>query len=120
MSKKILIIDDSQAQRKLVRISLERGGYDIVEAENGAQGLELLSPDLKLIVCDVNMPVMDGAEFVKKLRASDPYQFLPIIMLTTESQTSIKETLMSQGVRAWLTKPFNMEQLLTAVSRLVV
>ncbi len=120
MSNKILIIDDSPAQRKLVRITLEESGYEVLEAENGAQGLELLSPDLKLIVCDVNMPVMDGVEFVGKIKTLDAYQFLPIVMLTTESQSAMKEKLVAQGIRAWITKPFSMEQLLTSVSRLIL
>ncbi|GBF38729.1 response regulator [Leptospira johnsonii] len=120
MSKKILIIDDSPAQRKLVKVTLESKGYEVLEAENGAQGLELLNPDLKLVVCDVNMPIMDGVEFVEKLKSTGNYQFLPIVMLTTESQTAMKDKLVAQGIRAWITKPFSMDQLLSSVSKLVV
>lgn len=120
MSKKILIVDDSPAQRKLVKVTLESKGYEVLEAENGAQGLELLSNDLKLVVCDVNMPIMDGVEFVEKVKSSGNYQFLPIVMLTTESQTAMKEKLVAQGIRAWITKPFSMDQLLSSVSKLVV
>lgn len=120
MSKNILIIDDSVAQRKVVRLALESKGYQIIEAENGQEGLSKLSPDLNLIVCDVNMPVMDGIEFVTQIKQNPDYKFLPIIMLTTESQEAMREKGMELGVRAWLNKPFSMEQLLDATTRLML
>lgn len=120
MSKSILIIDDSAAQRKVVRLALESKGYQIIEAENGQEGLDKLSVDLSLIVCDVNMPIMDGLEFVTQIKQKPDYKFLPIIMLTTESQEAMREKGMELGVRAWLNKPFSMEQLLDATTRLIL
>ncbi|MBW7856886.1 MAG: response regulator [Leptonema sp. (in: Bacteria)] len=120
MSKNILIIDDSAAQRKVVRLALESKGYQIIEAENGQEGLNKLTSDLNLIVCDVNMPVMDGIEFVTQIKQNPDYKFLPIIMLTTESQEAMREKGMELGVRAWLNKPFSMEQLLDATNRLML
>ncbi|KAB2932635.1 MAG: response regulator [Leptonema illini] len=120
MAKNILIIDDSAAQRKVVRLALESKGYQIFEATDGQDALQRLSPDLHLIVCDVNMPIMDGLEFVRQIKANEQYKFLPIIMLTTESQEAMREQGMELGVRAWLNKPFSMEQLLDAVARLML
>ncbi len=120
MAKNILIIDDSAAQRKVVRLALESKGYQIFEATDGQDALQKLNPDLHLIVCDVNMPVMDGLEFVTQIKANEQYKFLPIIMLTTESQEAMREKGMELGVRAWLNKPFSMEQLLDAVGRLML
>lgn len=120
MAKNILIIDDSAAQRKVVRLALESKGYQIFEATDGQDALSKLNPDLHLIVCDVNMPVMDGLEFVRQIKANEQYKFLPIIMLTTESQEAMREQGMELGVRAWLNKPFSMEQLLDAVGRLML
>lgn len=120
MSKSILIIDDSAAQRKVVRLALESKGYQIIEAENGQEGLDKLNVDLNLIVCDVNMPIMDGLEFVTQIKQKPDYKFLPIIMLTTESQEAMREKGMELGVRAWLNKPFSMEQLLDATTRLIL
>jgi len=118
MSKNILVIDDSGAQRKVVRLALESGKYNVREAEDGKDALSKLAPDLHLIICDVNMPVMDGLTFVKEIKALPDYKSLPIIMLTTESQEEMREKGMELGVRAWLNKPFSMEQLLGAVERL--
>ena len=91
MSKKILIIDDSAVFRKVVSMNLKHAGYEVVEAIDGIDALEkLVSAKPNLIVCDVNMPNMDGLTFVSKVRADENNRFLPIIMLTTESQEEKK------------------------------
>lgn len=120
MAKNILIVDDSAAQRKVVRLALESKGYQIIEATDGQDALSKLNSDLHLIVCDVNMPVMDGLEFVRQMKLNEQHKFLPIIMLTTESQEAMREKGMELGARAWLNKPFSMEQLLDAVARLML
>lgn len=79
MSKSILIIDDSAAQRKVVRLALESKGYQIIEAENGQEGLDKLNVDLNLIVCDVNMPIMDGLEFVTQIKQKPDYKFCRLL-----------------------------------------
>ena len=93
---------------------------EVVEAVDGVDALAKL-PTVKpnLIVCDVNMPNMDGLSFVAKVRADEENRFIPIIMLTTESQEEKKRKGMEAGARAWLVKPFAPEQLLTAISKLI-
>lgn len=121
MSKKVMIVDDSDAQRQVVKLNLSRAGYDVLEAVDGKQALDVLKNEDKvnLIISDVNMPVMNGIEFVQALRQDEKFKFTPIIMLTTESQEELKMEGMAAGVKAWLVKPFKVEQLLDAVSRLI-
>jgi two-component system chemotaxis response regulator CheY len=120
LSKKILIIDDSAVFRKVVSMNLKHAGYEVVEAVDGMDALSKL-PTVKpnLIVCDVNMPNMDGLTFVSKVRADENNRFIPIIMLTTESQEEKKKKGMEAGAKAWLVKPFAPEQLLSAISKLI-
>jgi two-component system chemotaxis response regulator CheY len=120
LSKKILIIDDSAVFRKVVSMNLKHAGYEVVEAIDGMDALSKLSvAKPNLIVCDVNMPNMDGLTFVSKVRADENNRFIPIIMLTTESQEEKKKKGMEAGAKAWLVKPFAPEQLLSAISKLI-
>lgn len=115
-----MIIDDSAVFRKVVSMNLKHAGYEIIEAVDGADALNKLNTEKpNLIVCDVNMPNMDGLTFVTKVRADENYRFIPIIMLTTESQEEKKRKGMEAGAKAWLVKPFSPEQLLSAVAKLI-
>jgi len=121
MGKHILIIDDSASIRQVVKINLSAAGYSISEAVDGKDALtkiEAQKPDL--IISDINMPNMDGLTFVRKVKENPEFKFIPIIMLTTESQEEKKMEGMSIGVKAWLVKPFKPDQLMTAISRLLV
>lgn len=121
MPKRIMIIDDSASLRQVVSIALEDAGYEVVEAENGKSALALLKEDkVNLVICDVNMPVMDGITFVKKVKEIPNYRFLPIIMLTTESSENRKLEGQEAGAKAWVVKPFKPEQMLEAVSKLIM
>lgn len=121
MAKKILIVDDSASLRQVVNIALSNAGYEVVEAEDGAQALAKLDGEkFNLVICDVNMPVMDGITFVKNVKKLPNYRFLPIIMLTTESQEEKKLEGQAAGARAWVVKPFLPEQMLDAVSKLIL
>lgn len=120
MSGSILIIDDSAAQRKLVRLALETQGYVIVEAENGMQAIEAMDRiggSTRLILCDVNMPVMNGLEFVRELKKHENHAAIPVIMLTTETNETMVEEMQSLGTNSWLTKPFKMSDLITETRR---
>ncbi|MGF1643809.1 MAG: response regulator [Thiotrichales bacterium] len=121
MSKTIQIIDDSAALRQVVQIALRGAGYEVVQAENGREALAQLG-DLKpnLIVCDVNMPEMDGITFVKELKSLPEHRFTPIVMLTTESGEDKKLEGQMAGAKAWVVKPFRPEVLLKAVQKLVL
>ena len=121
MRKTLLVVDDSLSLRQLISIVLTTAGYDVIEAENGQQALEELNGSkIHLAICDVNMPVMDGIEFVKKVKSMPNYRFLPIIMLTTESGENRKQEGRDAGVKAWVVKPFRPDQILHAVSKLIL
>lgn len=121
MTTTILVVDDSWSVRQLVSLTLQSAGYHVIEANDGDDALTKLSgQEIHLIICDVNMPNMDGISFVKEVRKSDNYKFTPVIMLTTESQENVKKEGQAAGARAWVVKPFRPDQLLSAVSKLIM
>ncbi len=100
-------------------MALVGAGYDVLEAGDGKIALELLDGrQIGMVVCDVNMPNMNGIEFVKAAKQLPAYKFMPILMLTTESQEEKKEQGKAAGAKAWMVKPFSPTQLLSAVSKL--
>jgi len=111
---RVLIVDDSSVMRKIVERSLRQAGIDliqVVEASNGAEALGALqgSP-VDLILCDINMPVMDGLEFVRQLQAVESAKGVPVVMITTEgSETHVVQAL-SSGARGYIRKPFTPDQ----------
>jgi two-component system, chemotaxis family, chemotaxis protein CheY len=119
MAKTILVIDDSSSLRQVVKMTLENAGYGVLEAGDGAAALELLDGrEVGMAVCDVNMPRMNGIEFVKAAKALPNYKFMPILMLTTESQAEKMAEGKAAGAKAWMVKPFSASSLLDAVSKL--
>mgnify|MGYP000889869856 CR=1 FL=1 len=121
MSKTIMVVDDSGSFRTVVKLALQKAGFAVVEAVDGKDAVSKLSAQkLNLIVCDVNMPNMDGLSFLRHLKATAAYKFTPVIMLTTESQEAKKNEGRAAGARAWITKPFQPSQLVDAVTRLCV
>ena len=116
-----MIVDDSGSFRTVVKLALQKAGYQTVEAVDGKDAVgKLDGRKLNLIVCDVNMPNMDGLSFLKHLKTTGSYKFTPVIMLTTESQDAKKAEGRAAGARAWITKPFQPSQLVDAVNRLCV
>ena len=121
MPKTIMIVDDSASLRQVVAIALKGGGYDVLEACDGRDALaKMTGQKINLIISDVNMPNMDGITFVKQVKQLPNYKFTPIIMLTTESQEGKKQEGQAAGAKAWVDKPFQPEQMLSAVSKLVL
>jgi two-component system chemotaxis response regulator CheY len=122
MSKTILIVDDSRSLRSIVNLALTRAGYAVLEAGDGQEALAVLekTPKVHLIVSDVNMPNMDGFEFVKAVKAHPRHRFAPVVMLTTEMEDDKKQKGKAAGAKAWIVKPFQPPQLLDAVSKLVM
>jgi len=121
MAITILAVDDSWSVRQLVSLTLRSAGYEVIEAIDGADALsKLAGQEIHLIICDVNMPNMDGISFVKEVKKLDKYKFTPVIMLTTESQERKKQEGQAAGAKAWVVKPFRPDQLLSAVSKLVM
>jgi two-component system, chemotaxis family, chemotaxis protein CheY len=119
--KVILIIDDSRSMREVLVLTLKMAGYDVVEAVDGKDALDKLDGrKIHLMICDVNMPVMDGITFMQEAKKLTNYRFVPIIMLTTESRESRKQEGMEAGANAWMVKPFQREQLLQVVTKFVL
>jgi two-component system chemotaxis response regulator CheY len=120
MAKTIMIVDDSASVRQVVGIALKRAGYDVIEAGDGQQALaRLTGQKINLIISDVNMPNMDGISFVRAAKQLPAYRFTPIVMLTTEVNESKKQAGKEAGAKAWMVKPFQPEQMLAAVNKLV-
>jgi two-component system chemotaxis response regulator CheY len=120
MPKKALIVDDSVTIRQMVSFTLRQAQFDVVEAENGADALKKLAsltPDL--IVTDLNMPVMDGLTFIRGARALPSAKYIPILMLTTESQAEKKAQAKAAGATGWIVKPFDPAQLLAVIGKVV-
>ena len=121
MAKTIMIVDDSATLRQVVGIALKGAGYDVLEACDGKDALSRLDGrKIHLIICDVNMPNMDGISFVKQMKTLPSYKFTPVIMLTTEAGEDKKREGQAAGARAWVVKPFQPPQMLDAVSKLVL
>jgi len=120
MSKNILVVDDSATLRQVISMALTGAGYSVVEACDGMDALNKLDGQkIHLIISDVNMPKMDGISLVKAVKQMPNYKFTPIIMLTTESEEAKKKEGQAAGAKAWVVKPFQPSQMLSAVSKLV-
>lgn len=112
MSKKILTVDDSPSVRKMVEFSLKSKGYIMSGAEDGLEAMECMIKDnYDAIILDVNMPKMDGLEFLEKVKSSADYAAIPVIMLTTEGQDEDRDKAMSLGATDYIIKPFKPSQL---------
>ncbi len=118
MALTILVIDDSTSLRQVVAMTLKGAGYDVLQAGDGKEALVFLDGrKIAMAVCDVNMPNMNGIEFVIEAKKIAAYKFMPILMLTTESQESKKAEGKAAGAKAWMLKPFSPSSLLSAVSK---
>ena len=121
MAKTILIVDDSASIRQVVGMTLKNAGYDIIEGVDGKDALTKLDGrKVHLIISDVNMPNMDGITFLKNVKTLASYKFTPVIMLTTEAGDAKKSEGQAAGAKAWVVKPFQPAQMLTAVSNLIL
>lgn len=119
-SKKILAVDDSISIRKSISFILGQEGYDVTEAEDGADGLKKATADkFGLVITDINMPNMDGITFIKELRSTAEYKFTPIIVLTTENQDSKMQEGRAAGATGWIVKPFSSDKLLAVVKKII-
>lgn len=124
MSKTILIVDDSATLRASVNFVLTDAGYSVIQAKNGEEGLLKLDENKRsgekvdMIISDINMPVMDGISFIKEVKKGE-FRFVPILILTTESENSKKMEGKAAGASGWLVKPFKPEQLVWVVKKFV-
>ena len=118
MSMTILTVDDSRTMRDLLRLALVQAGFDVLQAEDGVHGLEVLDierPDV--IVTDINMPRMDGFGFIEGVRSDDRHRAIPILVLTTESDDDKKARARRAGATGWIVKPFDPVKLVDAIRR---
>lgn len=120
MGKTVLIVDDATTVRNLAKFSLTKGGYTVLEAEDGAIGLasaQASKPDL--IISDLNMPNMDGLQMARAIKSDDNLKHIPIFMLTTEASAEIASQGKDIGIMAWIVKPFVPDKLLAAVNKVL-
>ena len=120
MSAQLLIVDDSTSMRQMVAFALSSGGFNVSEAEDGQAALDIAKTRrFDAVVTDVNMPRMDGIELIRNLRQLPDYRFSPLLMLTTESGPEKKQEGRAAGATGWLVKPFDPEQLLATVRKVL-
>jgi len=120
VSKTILSVDDSASALQMIKLTLVGAGYQVVQACNGADGLaKARANPIDMVLTDLNMPVMDGFGLIRELRKLPAFRGLPIIFLTTESDAGMKQQAKAAGATGWITKPFQQEQLLAVVRKVI-
>ncbi|MBY0407602.1 MAG: response regulator [Rickettsiales bacterium] len=118
MSRKVLAVDDSKTMRDMVSFTLKSVGFEVIEAENGEDALAKLGESkVDVVITDLNMPLMDGFELIRNLRAHNTHKFTPILMLTTEGDDTKKQEGKTAGATGWIVKPFNPEKLVQVVNK---
>ncbi len=118
MSKRILTVDDSKTIRDMLRFTLANAGYEVLQAEDGEHGIEVLGSDrVDVIITDLNMPRLDGIGFIRHLRADPVHKATPILMLTTESDPKKRAEGKAAGATGWIVKPFDPNKLLDVIRR---
>lgn len=116
----ILTVDDTASMRQMISFTLHSVGHEVLQAADGQEALNIVqNKKVDLVITDVNMPNMDGITFVKSLRALIDYRFTPVLMLTTEAQETKRQQGKVAGATGWIVKPFNPEQLLTIVKKVL-
>ncbi|MEM6930327.1 MAG: response regulator [Myxococcota bacterium] len=118
----VLIVDDSPIVRQQVKLALVPEGFELLEAEDGVQGLEMLETrsEIGLLICDVNMPNMNGLEMLEQMSGKEVRADLPIVMLTTEGDPALMKKAKQFGARGWIVKPFQAPMLVAAAKKLTL
>lgn len=118
MALTVMTVDDSQTMRDMVSYTLKEAGYDVLEAEDGKEALDVLTKSTAdIVITDLNMPNMDGITLIRELRQNPSYRATPILMLTTEADDTKKAAGREAGATGWIVKPFNPEKLLSVLKR---
>jgi two-component system chemotaxis response regulator CheY len=118
--KKILVVDDSSVIRMSLEFFLKENDFDVVLAEDGVQGADKAAAEkFNLIITDINMPNMNGIEMIEKVRGQDENKFVPILVLTTESDSEMLKKGKEAGATGWIVKPFTNEDLLATVQKVI-
>lgn len=117
---RVLTVDDSRTILAMLHHTLSNAGFEVLQAEDGKQGLDMLkSQDFDVVITDINMPVMDGIEFIRHVRATGQHQSLPILILTTETSQDKRDQGKAAGGTGWIVKPFDPEKLISVIHRVV-
>lgn len=121
MKRNILIIDDSESIREAISLALSGAGYAVEKACDGKEGIDKLNASAKvdLIITDLNMPNMDGIGVVQEVRKSATYRYLPILILTTESQNEKRMEARKAGATGWIIKPFSSDKLVQVIQKVL-
>jgi len=120
MSKCIMTVDDSASVRQMVSFTLRQAGYEVVEAVDGKDALSKLDGNpVHMVITDLNMPNLDGIGLIREVRKDPVNRFVPIVMLTTESQDSKKQEGKAAGATGWIVKPFKPDQLIAVVRKVL-
>lgn len=120
MSKKILIVEDNEKNRKLIRVILQNVGYGTIEAEDGEKGVKLAKENIpSLILMDIQMPVMDGIEALRILRAELTTRDIPVIALTASAMRGEKERFLKDGFDGYISKPIDVKEFLKTVKSII-
>ncbi len=115
-----MVVDDSATMRQMLNFTLSEASYEPVEASDGQEALDILAHEpIDMLITDLNMPGIDGLSLIRQVRAKESYKFIPILMLTTESQTEKKMEGKSVGATGWIVKPFTPQQLLSVVKKIL-
>jgi len=120
MGKKVIVIDDSRTVRQQVAGVLSQAGYEVIEASDGVEGAETIdaTKDVAMVICDVNMPRMNGIDMLALLKKNPRHADLIVLMLTTEGQPGPIARAKQAGAKGWIVKPFEAQLLLAAVRKL--
>jgi len=120
MTATVLIVDDSASVRQQVGMALKQSGFHVVEANDGQLGVSRIAQGgIDCVICDINMPNMNGIEMIQKVKADPQNAVLPIVMLTTEGSRDMIAQAKQAGAKGWIVKPFKAELLIAAVEKLV-
>lgn len=117
---RVLTVDDSRTILAMLHHTLSNAGFDVLQAEDGQKGLDMLKSEaVDVIITDINMPVMDGIEFIKQVRATGQHNSLPILILTTETSQDKRDQGRAAGGTGWIVKPFDPDKLISVIHKVV-
>ncbi len=118
MAKRILTIDDSKTIRDMLMLTLADAGFDVLQAVDGQDGLEMLDKErVDVVITDINMPRMDGYEVIRQMRRHNTHKSTPILVLTTESEREKKNLAREAGATGWMVKPFDPDRLIATINK---
>lgn len=120
MPKTVMIVDDAVSIRGLASMTLENSGYKVIEAHDGKDALDKISREkINMVITDLNMPEMDGIELIKRMKADSRHKFIPVVILTKETEPELRQQGQAAGAKAWITKPFKPKTILSVVQKVI-